>query len=84
MPDDLWQVLGKPELVDLLKKKAELLLNEKNESSQTKEKELTKKEIEAVLAALTSTVHDEVLTKGNEIRLRDLGTFKQKVSDMYV
>ena len=45
---------------------------------------LTKKDIEAVLSAFQTTVHEEVLTKGNEIRLRDLGTFKQKVIVFYV
>lgn len=65
LPNELSQVIGKSELLDLLKEKTEL----------------TKKDIELVLSALTATVSEEVLTKGNEIRLRDLGTFKQKVSD---
>ena len=58
------QVLSKAEFLDILKEKSGI----------------EKKDIESVLAALTATVHDEVLTKGNEIRLRELGTFKQKVT----
>lgn len=59
-----WQVFSKAELLDILKEKSGV----------------EKKDIESVLAALTSTVRDEVLANGNEIRLRELGTFKQKVT----
>ena len=41
---------------------------------------LTKKDIESVLAALTDSVRECVLDGGKEIRLRDFGTFKPKVT----
>ena len=41
---------------------------------------ISKKDVEVVLIAFTETVREEVLEKGKEIRLRDFGTFKQKVS----
>ena len=41
---------------------------------------MSKKDIGEVLAALTDVVKSEVLDSGKEIRLRDFGTFKQKVS----
>jgi len=37
-----------------------------------------KKDIELVLNSLVSIIHDDVLHKGAELRLRDFGTFKQK------
>lgn len=58
------ELIGKSELVDMLKEKTGV----------------SKKDIAEVLGALTETVKDEVLTSGKEIRLRDFGTFKQKVS----
>lgn len=41
---------------------------------------VSKKDIGEVLAALNDVVKSEVLDSGKEIRLRDFGTFKQKVS----
>lgn len=41
---------------------------------------VSKKDVGEVLAALTDTIKSEVLDSGKEIRLRDFGTFKQKVS----
>jgi len=41
---------------------------------------VSKKDVESVLGALSDTVRDEVLKGAKEIRLRDFGTFKQKVS----
>ena len=60
----LSQAVGKAELIDKLKEKTGI----------------SKKDIELVLTALTGTVKEEVLDGGKEIRLRDFGTFKQKVS----
>jgi len=57
-------VVGKTELLDIIKNKTGL----------------TKKDIESMLGALTDTVKEEVLTSGKEIRIRDFGTFKQKIS----
>jgi len=37
-----------------------------------------KKDIELVLESFVAVIHDEVLHKGAELRLRDFGTFKQK------
>jgi DNA-binding protein HU-beta len=39
-----------------------------------------KKSCEAVLSALTESMKEEVLMGGNEIRIRDFGTFKPKSS----
>ncbi len=58
------QVLSKADLLDILKEKTGM----------------EKVDVDTVLTALAATVHEQVLTKGNEIRLRELGTFKQKVS----
>eukprot|EP00596_Hydrurales_sp_CCMP1899_P011242 CAMPEP_0119035882 /NCGR_PEP_ID=MMETSP1177-20130426/3147_1 /TAXON_ID=2985 /ORGANISM="Ochromonas sp, Strain CCMP1899" /LENGTH=146 /DNA_ID=CAMNT_0006994761 /DNA_START=61 /DNA_END=501 /DNA_ORIENTATION=- len=58
------EALGKAELVEILKEKTGLM----------------KKDVESVLGAFTDTVSKEVLVNGKEIRLRDFGTFKQKVS----
>jgi DNA-binding protein HU-beta len=41
---------------------------------------LAKKDIELFLGSFVESVKEEVLVKGNDIRLRDLGTFKQKKS----
>ena len=41
---------------------------------------VSKKDVGDVLAALTDAIKSEVLESGKEIRLRDFGTFKQKVS----
>lgn len=57
-------VIGKPELVDTLREKTGLL----------------KKDVEALLQAFTETVNEKVLVEGNELRIRDLGTFKRRVS----
>ena len=56
-------IIGKAELLNLLKGKTEL----------------SKKDIDVVVGALVETVKEEVLEGGNEIRIRDFGTFKQKV-----
>tara|TARA_A100001035_G_scaffold255170_1_gene229546 strand:+ start:200 stop:493 length:294 start_codon:yes stop_codon:yes gene_type:complete len=58
------EVVTKAELLELLKDKSGL----------------TKKDIESVLAALTDSVRECVLDGGKEIRLRDFGTFKPKVT----
>ena len=58
------EVLGKPELVDTLREKTGLL----------------KKDVEALLQAFSETVNEKVLIEGKELRIRDLGTFKRKVS----
>lgn len=39
-----------------------------------------KKDLELVLNSFVSIIHDDVLHKGAELRLRDFGTFKQKKS----
>jgi len=57
-------LIGKAELVDLLASKSSL----------------PKKDAEAVLVAFLETVKEEVLVGGKEIRIRDFGTFKTKVS----
>ncbi len=59
-----YQVIGKAELVDILKDATGV----------------SKKDIGEVLGALTDVVKEEVLDSGKEIRLRDFGTFKQKLS----
>ncbi len=59
-----WQVVGKADFITLLKDKSGV----------------SKKDVESVLSALSDTVKSEVLQSGKEIRLRDFGTFKQKVS----
>lgn len=56
--------MGKAELVDVLKEKTGI----------------SKKDIDTVLTAFLSSIREEVLDGGKEIRLRDFGTFKQKVS----
>lgn len=58
------QTMGKAELVDVLKEKTGI----------------SKKDVEIVLTAFLSSIREEVLEGGKEIRLRDFGTFKQKVS----
>ena len=39
-----------------------------------------KKDLEVVIIALTDIIKEDVLVSGHEIRLRDFGTFKQKVT----
>jgi DNA-binding protein HU-beta len=56
--------IGKAELVDTLKEKTGL----------------AKKDIDEVISAFASAVREEVLVGGKEIRLRDFGTFKRKVT----
>lgn len=58
------QSIGKAELVDTLKEKTGL----------------AKKDIDEVISAFASAVREEVLVGGKEIRLRDFGTFKRKVT----
>ena len=58
------QSIGKAELVDALKEKTGL----------------AKKDIDEVISAFASAVREEVLEGGKEIRLRDFGTFKRKVT----
>ena len=41
---------------------------------------LAKKDIDEVISAFASAVREEVLEGGKEIRLRDFGTFKRKVT----
>jgi nucleoid DNA-binding protein len=43
---------------------------------------MKKKDIEVMLGAFLETVKEEVLDAGNEIRVRDFGTFKQKIGGM--
>lgn len=56
--------MGKAELVEILKEKTGI----------------SKKDIDTVITAFTSSIREEVLDGGKEVRLRDFGTFKQKVS----
>ena len=42
--------------------------------------DVSKKDCTAVMNAMCETLASEVLTKGHEVRLRDLGTFKKKTS----
>lgn len=58
------QVVGKADLISILKDKTGV----------------SKKDCEAVLGALSEAVKQEVLVSAKEIRVRDFGTFKQKVS----
>ena len=58
------EALGKGEFVDLLASKSDV----------------SKKDISAVLDAMREVLASEVLGKGHEVRLRDMGTFKKKVS----
>ena len=58
------EVVTKADLLDILKDKSGL----------------TKKDVDSVLAALTEAISEQVLDGGKEIRLRDFGTFKQKVT----
>ena len=51
------EVIGKPELVDLLREKTGMM----------------KKDVEILLQAFTETVTEKVLTEGKELRIRDLG-----------
>jgi DNA-binding protein HU-beta len=41
---------------------------------------LEKKAVERFLEVFTQIVREEVLVEGGEIRLRDFGTFKQKIA----
>lgn len=54
------EVLGKPELVDALREKTGLM----------------KKDVEALLEAFTDTVNEKVLVEGKELRIRDLGNYR--------
>lgn len=56
--------MTKSELLDILKLKTGLL----------------KKDAETILDAFTSTIKEEVLDNGKEVRIRDLGIFKLKTS----
>ena len=56
--------MGKADLVNMIKEKSGV----------------SKKDVEAVLGALQDSVKSEVLASGKEIRIRDFGTFKRKVS----
>ena len=58
------QAIGKAELVEILKDKTGFL----------------KKDLETMLESLTATIREQVLEEGKELRMRDLGIFKQKVS----
>lgn len=58
------EVVTKAELLELLKDKTGV----------------TKKDIDSVLGALTDSIRECVLDGGKEIRLRDFGTFKPKVT----
>jgi len=53
------EVIGKPELVDLLREKTGMM----------------KKDVEILLQAFTETVTEKVLTEGKELRIRDLGYY---------
>jgi nucleoid DNA-binding protein len=58
------EALGKGEFVDLIASKSDI----------------SKKDCVAIIDAMRDVLADEVLNKGHEVRLRDLGTFKRKVS----
>jgi DNA-binding protein HU-beta len=58
----LLQVIGKTELLEKL----------------TDKTGYKKKDIEAVMNALTEIMKEDVLEAGSQIRMRDFGTFKQK------
>ena len=58
------QVIGKADLVKMLKDSTGV----------------SQKDVGEVIGALADLVKSEVLDSGKEIRLRDFGTFKQKVS----
>jgi nucleoid DNA-binding protein len=58
------EALGKGEFVDLLASKSDV----------------SKKDVSAVLDAMREVLASEVLGMGHEVRLRDMGTFKKKVS----
>ena len=57
-----YKLLGKGDILEILKEKTNI----------------SKKDIETVLDALAITINSEVLQGGHEIRLKDIGTFKQK------
>mmetsp|Transcript_7911 Transcript_7911/g.10959 ORF Transcript_7911/g.10959 Transcript_7911/m.10959 type:complete len:193 (-) Transcript_7911:68-646(-) len=57
-------VIGKVELLEILKEKTKL----------------PKKSLESVLSAFTDTMREKVLHEGNDIRIKEFGTFKQKVT----
>jgi DNA-binding protein HU-beta len=48
-------------------------------SSISEKTGLTKKDVEAVLGGFSETIKEEVLEGAKEVRLRDFGTFKQKI-----
>ena len=56
--------LGKSEMVDIISDKMDV----------------TKKQADEFLNAFMEIVKEQVLDNGNEIRLREFGTFKQKVT----
>ena len=58
------EALGKGEFVDLIASKSDI----------------SKKDCATIIDAMRDVLADEVLNKGHEVRLRDLGTFKRKVS----
>lgn len=58
------EALGKGEFVDLIASKTDI----------------SKKDCVTIIDAMRDVLADEVLNKGHEVRLRDLGTFKRKVS----
>ena len=58
------EALGKAEFVDLLTSKCDV----------------SKKDCSSVIDAIREVLASEVLEKGHEVRLRDMGTFKRKVS----
>jgi len=60
--------LGKSEMVDIISDKMDI----------------TKKQADEFLNAFMETVKEQVLDNGNEIRLREFGTFKQKVTSARV
>eukprot|EP00597_Dinobryon_sp_UTEXLB2267_P002836 CAMPEP_0170076834 /NCGR_PEP_ID=MMETSP0019_2-20121128/13767_1 /TAXON_ID=98059 /ORGANISM="Dinobryon sp., Strain UTEXLB2267" /LENGTH=108 /DNA_ID=CAMNT_0010288791 /DNA_START=158 /DNA_END=484 /DNA_ORIENTATION=- len=57
-------IVGKAELLEILKEKTGL----------------PKKSLESALIALTDTIKEKVLHDGIDIRIKDFGTFKQKVT----
>ena len=58
------EALGKAEFIDLLTSKCDV----------------SKKDCSSVLDAIREVLASEVLDKGHEVRLRDMGTFKRKES----
>ena len=69
------------EKVEVVEEKGKKVLSKSDLISLLRDKtEFTKSGIEALLNAFSEIVSEEVLVSGKEIRIRDFGTFKQRVS----